>query len=121
MVLHISLVVVALTRIIEGYVVGFSLSACMIIESDSLVTINSFSPYREDFFELGALSSHLLESIDPSCTELSYVYRSGNSLSHLLAKSVLLSPSPREWTRDILLNVAHAISIDLYIYSFFKY
>lgn len=46
---------VELLGIIESYAVDSSLTTCLIIESDSLVAINSLSPHKEDLSQLRAL------------------------------------------------------------------
>lgn len=63
-----------LLAIIEGYVTGSSLSDRIIIESDSLLAINSLNTIDEDIYELGALFSGFCNSIDISSICFSHVY-----------------------------------------------
>lgn len=46
------------------------------IESDSLLAVNSLSPYGYDYSELGILSSYFFNSGDSSSSYyISYIYR----------------------------------------------
>lgn len=64
---------------------------CMIIESGSLLAINSLHSAGEDLLELGALFSTFHSNIDMPSTSLPHVYRSINIPTHLLAKVALAS------------------------------
>lgn len=85
-----------LSGIIEGYVADASLTACLIIESGSLLAISRLSSHDDDFSKLGALSFHFLDSIDSLYTVFSHVYRSRDNPTHVLVRNDILSSVSQE-------------------------
>lgn len=78
-----------LIGIIKSYVLGSFVSSHLIIECDSLLTIQSLSSQGGDLSELDSLYSHFFSFLDPSSISFSHVYRSSNCPPHLLAKLAL--------------------------------
>lgn len=101
-----------LLAIIEGCSIGSSLDDRIVIESDSLLVVNSLISNSEEISDLGSLSSVFRSSIDVSSISFSYVFRTSNSPAHLLAKAALVSNVPQAWARNIPHDVFQAIMLE---------
>lgn len=74
---------------------------------------SGISPHGDDYYDLGALSSFFLDSIDYNSTIFSGVYRLSNYLAHLLVKFDLRYSKTLKLTRNIPPHVKHAIFLTL--------
>lgn len=68
-----------LLAIIEGYSTGSSQDNRIVIESDSLLAVNSLISNSEDISKLGILLSVFRSSIDVFSISFSHVYRTSDS------------------------------------------
>lgn len=94
-----------LISIIEGYVVG-SRSLGKQFENDSLFTVNSLTPHRDDSSEFRSLALHFLGTVNVTSFFFTHEYRSGNYLTQLLVKTASLFAVLLEWSYNIPADVS---------------
>lgn len=101
----------------EGYVMSIALIERILVESDSLLANKCLSTHDIELFEIDALASNFIHSVDNSSISFSHVNRLDNNLTYLLGRFALDSDLSFELLRNIRNHISHIICLILIKWS----